>query len=239
MEVQSGVSTQLGVFSGMISICKLAQQKLRSKRRARQPTYVDDIKTTLKTGDIISMKKRRFSSMGDWLQWVLKTYWCGTEYCHTFIVVKNEGRLYGIDFAPQGYPHPPEQCTRNEGSVRFFCLDSYFEDYNRVYNHQAKVFRLVKEISSPDLVVAALEAGAERIFSDTCSVVLAALFNSKKYLSNTLTCTEFIREILTRLDVLTPQVYESSAPYLPNSVELIPIHSNSAYQEAVEFVHVH
>ena len=233
-----GISIQGGTILGLYRLSQIIRNRLRRRDSDCRLTYAKDIKTTLKTGDIISMKKRKFSGVGDWLQWLLKTAWCGTQYCHTFIVVKNEGRLYGIDFAPQGYPHPPEECRKNEGSVRFFCLDSYFEDYNRVHNHQAKVFRLAKEISTSELVYAALEAGAERIFADTYSVVLAAIFNSKKYLSDTLTCTEFIREILTRLDVLTPQVYESPAPYFPSSVEMIPFHSNSVYQEAVEFVHV-
>jgi hypothetical protein len=197
-------------------ICDILVQKKIINYNCHNKKYLlfDDIQNTLKTGDIIQLKICKSNKFSKYLKWNITYYFLKRKkifhsmYYHSFIVLKQNNLLYGIDFVPTYYSKYKSNFLRHDNQgIRIFIIKDYLKQYYDEYQNISRVLYIKKELDNTKIlnIVKTLK---NKKFHINGIDILFKINEDKKENEGTFFCTEFIAYILKKLNYL-PQNFKT------------------------------
>ena len=130
-------------------------------------------------------------------------------YYHSFIVLKKNNILYGIDFVPSYYSkYTNSKFLRNDNQgVRIFDIKQYLEQYHTEYEHTSRILHIKKELDNTDVLNFIKNLKNKEFGENRFSLFFKVIFNKEVNEhevanDNNLFCTEFISVLLKSLGYL-------------------------------------
>jgi hypothetical protein len=169
----------------------------------------NNIKNTLKTGDIIQLKTCLGDNLKEFLHFAVitslltKKITFNSMYYHSLMIIKQNNILYGVDFIPKKYfIYKSKFLRKDKQGIRIFVLEDYLKLYYNKYKNISRVLYTKKYIDNIKFLNI-IKNLKNKTFKINGLDILFKLNEKKNKFKTTLFCTEFIAVILKKLKFLS------------------------------------